>query len=63
VGFKTTLITLDRLDTELTRSRASWTGNGINLNDISNFIKYAITVDSNTVLEEATFYCNLDHKA
>lgn len=63
VGFKTTLITLDRLDTELTRSRASWTGNGINLNDISNFIKYAITVGSNTVLEEATFYCNLNHKA
>jgi NAD(P)-dependent dehydrogenase (short-subunit alcohol dehydrogenase family) len=63
VGFKTTLITLDRLDTEITRSRASWTGNGINLNDIGNFIKYAITVNSNTVLEEATFYCNLDHKA
>jgi NAD(P)-dependent dehydrogenase (short-subunit alcohol dehydrogenase family) len=63
VGFKTTLITLDRLDTELTRSRASWTGNGINLNDINNFIKYAVTVDSNTVIEEATFYCNLDHKA
>lgn len=63
VGFKTTLITLDRLDTELTRGRASWTGNGINLNDISNFIKYAITVGSNTVLEEATFYCNLNHKA
>ena len=63
VPFKTTLITLDRLDTELTRSRESWTGNGIRLNDISNFIKYAITVNSNTVLEEATFYCNLNHKA
>jgi len=63
VRFKTTLITLDRLDTELTRSRTSWTGNGINLNDINNFIKYAVTVNSNTVIEEATFYCNLDHKA
>ena len=63
VPFKTTLITLDRLDTELSRSRPNWTGNGINLTDISNFIQYAITVASNTVLEEATFYVNFDHKA
>ena len=63
VPFKTTLITLDRLDTELSRSRPNWTGNGINLTDISNFIQYAITVNQNTVVEEATFYINLDHKA
>jgi len=63
VSFKTSLITLDRLDTELSRSRPNWTGNGINLTDISNFIQYAISVDSNTVIEEATFYCNLDFKA
>lgn len=63
VPFKTTLITIDRLDTELSRSRPNWTGNGINLNDITNFIQYAISVSSNTVIEEATFYCNLDFKA
>ena len=63
VLFKTTLITLDRLDTELSRSRPNWTGNGINLTDISNFIQYATTVSQNTVVEEATFYINLDHKA
>jgi NADP-dependent 3-hydroxy acid dehydrogenase YdfG len=63
VPFKTTLITLDRLDTELSRSRANWTGNGVNLNDISNFIRYATAVSSNTVIEEATFYVNFDHKA
>lgn len=63
VSFKTTLITLDRLDTDLSRSRPTWTGNGINLTDITNFIQYAISVDSNTVIEEATFYCNLDFKA
>ena len=40
VLFKTTLITLDRLDTELSRSRPTWTGNGINLNLVSDFIKY-----------------------
>jgi NAD(P)-dependent dehydrogenase (short-subunit alcohol dehydrogenase family) len=63
VAFKTTLITLDRLDTELSRSRTTWTGNAINLNDISNFIKYAQNLDSNTCIEEITFYCNLDYKA
>lgn len=63
VPFKTTLITLDRLDTELSRSRSTWTGNGINLNEISNFIKYAQNVDENTCIEEIVFYCNLDYKA
>ena len=63
VPFKTTLITLDRLDTELSRSRPNWTGNGVNLTDISNFIQYATAVSSNTVIEEATFYVNFDHKA
>lgn len=62
VPFKTTLLTLDRLDTELSRSRANWTGNGINLNDISNFIEYAISVGSNTVIEEATFYVDFEYK-
>lgn len=62
VLFKTTLITLDRLDTELSRSRPTWTGNGINLNEVSNFIKYAQTLDHNTCIEEITFYCNLEYK-
>ena len=63
VPFRTTLITLDRLDTELSRSRPTWTGNGINLSNISNFIKYAQTLDPNTCIEEITFYCNFDFKA
>jgi len=63
VPFKTTLLTLDRLDTELSRSRTSWTGNGIQLHDVSNFVKYAQTLDPNTCIEEITFYCNLDYKA
>jgi NAD(P)-dependent dehydrogenase (short-subunit alcohol dehydrogenase family) len=63
VPFKTTLITLDRLDTELSRSRANWTGNAINLKAISNFIRYTQTLDSNTCIEEITFYCNLDYEA
>jgi NAD(P)-dependent dehydrogenase (short-subunit alcohol dehydrogenase family) len=63
VPFKTTLVTLDRLDTELSRSRPTWTGNGINLNEVSNFIKYAKTLGNNTCIDEITFYCNLDYKA
>ena len=63
VKFKTTLITPDRLDTELSRSRPTWTGNGIALTDISNFIQYATTVSANTVVEEAAFYVNFEHKA
>jgi len=63
VPFKTTLISPDRLDTELSRSRPSWTGNGIELIDISNFINFAIGCNSNTCIEEITFYCNLDYKA
>lgn len=60
VAFRTTLITLDRLDTELSRTRSNWTGNGINLEDVSNFIKYVTAVSPNTVVEEAVFYVNLD---
>lgn len=63
VRFRTTLITPDRLDTELSRSRPTWTGNGIDLADISNFIRYATAVSSNTVVEEATFYVNFEYKA
>jgi len=62
VNFKTTLITPDRLNTELSRSRASWTGNGIDLLDISNFMQYAMLINSNTVIEEVTFYVNFDYK-
>jgi NAD(P)-dependent dehydrogenase (short-subunit alcohol dehydrogenase family) len=62
VLFKTTLITLDRLDTELSRSRPSWTGNGINLITVSDFIKFATNTNQNTCIEEITIYCNLDYE-
>jgi NAD(P)-dependent dehydrogenase (short-subunit alcohol dehydrogenase family) len=63
VKFKTTLISPDRLDTELSRSRDNWTGNGIQTKDIIDFIKYSLTVNPNTVIEEVTFYCGLDYSA
>jgi hypothetical protein len=63
VPFRTTLITIDRLDTELSRSRPTWTGNGIALDDIANFIKYSFTVGPNTVIEEAVFYVNFKYES
>jgi NAD(P)-dependent dehydrogenase (short-subunit alcohol dehydrogenase family) len=62
IKFKTTLITPDRLDTELSRSRTSWTGNGINCTDIVNFIKYATSIQSNSVVEEIILYVNFSSK-
>jgi nucleoside-diphosphate-sugar epimerase len=63
VQFRTTLLTLDRLDTELSRSRPTWTGNGQSLRDISDFINYTTNINANTVIEQATFYVNFDFKA
>jgi len=62
VKFKTTLITPDRLDTELSRSRSSWTGNGINCTDIVNFIKYTTSIQANSVIEEIILYVNFSSK-
>ena len=63
VKFRTTLISPDRLDTELSRSRDNWTGNGIQTKDIIDFIRYSLDVNPNTVIEEVTFYCGLDYSA
>jgi NAD(P)-dependent dehydrogenase (short-subunit alcohol dehydrogenase family) len=62
VPFKTSLLTLDRLDTELTRSRASWTGNGLNTVDICSYIELIINAQSNTCIEEIIGWVNFDHK-
>ena len=62
VPFKTTLITPDRLDTELSRSRDNWTGNGIDCKDICKFIDYCVSSNSNTVVADITLLVNLTHK-
>jgi len=62
VPFRTTLITPDRLDTPLTRSRDNWTGNAVNCNDIITFIEWCINNQANTVVEEVTLYVNLEYK-
>jgi MoaA/NifB/PqqE/SkfB family radical SAM enzyme/NAD(P)-dependent dehydrogenase (short-subunit alcohol dehydrogenase family) len=63
VSFCTTLITPDRLDTELSRSRDSWTGNGVNCEDVCRFIDYCVNIQPNTVCEEIILYVNLDYNA
>ena len=61
VQFKTSLLTLDRLDTDITRSRASWTGNGHNLADICSYIELITNSAGNTCIEEIIGWVNFDH--
>lgn len=62
VMFRTSLLTLDRLDTELSRSRPNWTGNGIALADVARCIEMLLASGSNTCIEEITSWVNFDHK-
>jgi NAD(P)-dependent dehydrogenase (short-subunit alcohol dehydrogenase family) len=62
VRFKSTLITLDRLDTDLSRSRPSWTGNGVSCQDVAKFIEYATGINSNSCVEEISIYVNFNSK-
>jgi NAD(P)-dependent dehydrogenase (short-subunit alcohol dehydrogenase family) len=62
VAFRTTLLTLDRLDTELSRSRPSWTGNAISLDDVGNCVELILGARSNTCIEEIVAWVNFDHK-
>lgn len=62
VPFKTTLITIDRIDTELVKSRENYTGNAVSLEDVYNFINFSLNNNQNTVISEVIFYCNLNFK-
>jgi hypothetical protein len=62
VPFKTSLITVDRLDTELSRSRDTWTGNGVDLGDVVQMIDLCTSSQSNTCIGEISAWVNLDHK-
>lgn len=60
VAFRTSILVLDRLDTELTRSRASWTGNGIDCQDIVSSINLILSLKPNTCMREISAWVNLD---
>jgi len=62
VTFKTSLLTVDRLDTEVTRSRSNWTGNGHDLVELTNYVGLIVNSKPNTCIEEIIAYVNLNHK-
>jgi NAD(P)-dependent dehydrogenase (short-subunit alcohol dehydrogenase family) len=62
VSFRTTLITVDRLDTPAGRARPSWTGNGVSTNDVAKQIELCINANANTCVSEIVSWVNLDHK-
>lgn len=62
VPFKTSLLTLDRLDTELTRSRPTWTGNGQSVTDVCGYVDMIIQSQANTCVEEIVTWVNFDYK-
>lgn len=62
VPFRTSLLTFDRLDTDLSRSRPSWTGNGINTLDVCNQIHLIMNLSKNSCIEEIITSVNFDFK-
>lgn len=62
VRFRTTLIKPDRLDTPLSRSRQTWTGNGIDCKDIANIIDQILSLKPHTQIDSVTVSLNYDFK-
>lgn len=63
VRFRTTLLTLDRLDTELSRSRPNWTGNGHDLDSVCDMVQLLVNGQPNTCIQEIIAMVNFDHAA
>jgi NAD(P)-dependent dehydrogenase (short-subunit alcohol dehydrogenase family) len=62
VLFRTSLLTLDRLDTPLSQSRSNWTGNGLDLREVLSYIDVILQSNPNTCIEEITAWVNFNHK-
>jgi len=62
VSFRTSLITVDRLDTPLSRSRSTWTGNGVDLENVAEMIDLCLSIKNNTCIGEIIAWVNLNHK-
>ena len=62
VLFRTHLITVDRLDTDLNRTRVSWTGNGVAANDVGSMIDLCLGTHPNTCIGEVVAWVNLGFK-
>lgn len=62
VRFRTSLLTLDRLDTPAGRTTPQWTGNGVDLDDICHMIQLCIDIQGNTCIGEIKSWVNLDYQ-
>jgi len=58
VKFKTSLLSIDRVDLPHIRERASWTGNGLDPQDVIRAIEYILGSQANTCIEEITAWVN-----
>jgi len=62
VSFRTTLLTVDRLDTPAGRARPTWTGNGVSAQDVIHMIELCLNCQPNTCVGEIVTWVNLDYK-
>lgn len=62
VRFRTSLLTLDRLDTARGRAMPTWTGNALDLEGVVDMIRLCIGARPNTCVGEIQAWVNIDHK-
>lgn len=60
VPFRTSLITIDRLDTPLSRSRPNWTGNGHDLANVMDMVRLCLDSPANSCVEEIVAWVNFN---
>lgn len=63
VAFRTSLLTLDRLDTPLGRTTPEWTGAGVDLEDVYEMIELCRSVRDCSCIGEIKIWVNLDHRS
>lgn len=61
VKFRTSLLTLDRLDTPMGRTTPEWTGAGVDLEDVYEMIELCRSVRDCSCIGEIKIWVNLDH--
>lgn len=62
VGFRTSLLTLDRLDTPKGRATPEWTGNGVDLENVYEMIELCRSVRDCSCIGEIKIWVNLDYQ-
>ena len=62
VQFRTSLLTVDRLDTPFGRTTPEWTGNGVNLENVAEMIDLCVNTQPNTCIGEIKCWVNLEYQ-